>query len=50
MCRIVRSVEPDAFYTVDHAGSVSKIYRPFMPTADRVEGDLQKEMKPFVPS
>jgi uncharacterized protein YebE (UPF0316 family) len=29
--QIVRSVEPDAFYTVDHAGSVSKIYRPFMP-------------------
>jgi len=29
--QIVRSVEPDAFYTVDHAGSVSKIYRSFMP-------------------
>jgi uncharacterized protein YebE (UPF0316 family) len=29
--QIVRSVEPDAFYTVDQAGSVSRIYRPFLP-------------------
>jgi uncharacterized protein YebE (UPF0316 family) len=29
--QIVRSVEPDAFYIVDQAGSVSKIYRPFLP-------------------
>lgn len=27
----VRSIEPDAFYTVDQAGSVSKIYRPCLP-------------------
>jgi uncharacterized protein YebE (UPF0316 family) len=27
----VRSIEPDAFYTVDMAGSVSKLYRPYCP-------------------
>jgi uncharacterized protein YebE (UPF0316 family) len=27
--QMVRSIEPDAFYTVDMAGSVSKIYRPY---------------------
>ena len=26
-----RSIEPDAFYTVDQAGSVSKVYRPCLP-------------------
>jgi uncharacterized protein YebE (UPF0316 family) len=29
--QMVRSIEPDAFYTVDMAGSVSKIYRPYCP-------------------
>jgi uncharacterized protein YebE (UPF0316 family) len=29
--QVVKSIEPDAFYTVDMAGSVSKIYRPCMP-------------------
>jgi uncharacterized protein YebE (UPF0316 family) len=29
--QMVRSIEPDAFYTVDLAGSVSKIFRPCMP-------------------
>jgi len=29
--QVVRRIEPDAFYTVDLAGSVSKIYRPCMP-------------------
>jgi uncharacterized protein YebE (UPF0316 family) len=29
--QIVKSIEPDAFFTVDQAGSVSKIYRPFCP-------------------
>jgi len=29
--QIVRSIEPDAFYTVDLAGRVSKIYRPCLP-------------------
>ena len=29
---IARSVEPDAFYLSEQAGSVSKIYRPFMPS------------------
>ncbi|MCU0596296.1 MAG: DUF5698 domain-containing protein [Desulfobacterota bacterium] len=29
--QMVRSIEPDAFYTVDMAGSVSKIYRACMP-------------------
>ena len=29
--QIVKSIEPDAFYTVDLAGSVSKIYRACMP-------------------
>ena len=28
--QIARSVEPDAFYISEQAGSVSKIYRPFM--------------------
>lgn len=28
---IVKSIEPGAFYTVDQAGSVSKMYRPFFP-------------------
>lgn len=28
MVHIVKSIEPDAFYTVDQAGSVSKMYRP----------------------
>lgn len=28
---IVKCIEPDAFYTVDLAGSVSKIYRPCLP-------------------
>jgi uncharacterized protein YebE (UPF0316 family) len=28
---IIRGIEPDAFYTVDQAGSVSKIFRPCMP-------------------
>jgi uncharacterized protein YebE (UPF0316 family) len=27
----VKGIEPDAFYTVDMAGSVSKIYRPYCP-------------------
>jgi uncharacterized protein YebE (UPF0316 family) len=27
--QIVKSIEPDAFYTVDQVGSVSKMYRPF---------------------
>jgi uncharacterized protein YebE (UPF0316 family) len=27
--QMVRSIEPDAFYTVDIAGNVSKIYRPY---------------------
>jgi uncharacterized protein YebE (UPF0316 family) len=26
-----KNIEPDAFYTVDMAGTVSKIYRPFCP-------------------
>jgi hypothetical protein len=25
----VKSIEPEAFYTVDMAGTVSKIFRPF---------------------
>ena len=30
--QIARSVEPDAFYITEQAGSVSKIYRPFTPS------------------
>jgi uncharacterized protein YebE (UPF0316 family) len=30
--QIARSIEPDAFYITEQAGSVSKIYRPFMPS------------------
>jgi uncharacterized protein YebE (UPF0316 family) len=29
--QLVKSIEPDAFYTVEMAGSVSKIYRPCLP-------------------
>jgi uncharacterized protein YebE (UPF0316 family) len=29
--QIIRHIEPDAFYTVDQAGSVSKIFRPCVP-------------------
>jgi uncharacterized protein YebE (UPF0316 family) len=29
--QVVKSIEPEAFYTVDMAGTVSKIYRPFCP-------------------
>jgi uncharacterized membrane-anchored protein YitT (DUF2179 family) len=29
--QVVKSIEPEAFYTVDMAGAVSKIYRPFCP-------------------
>lgn len=29
--QVVKSIEPDAFYTVDMAGMVSKIFRPFCP-------------------
>jgi len=41
--QIVRSVEPDAFYIVDQAGSVSKIYRPFIPQPTGWRAILKKK-------
>jgi uncharacterized protein YebE (UPF0316 family) len=37
----VKEIQPDAFYTVDLAGSVSKVYRPFSDSQSRWKSILK---------
>lgn len=40
---IVKSIAPDAFYITEQAGSVSKVYRPFMPPPTGWRAILKKK-------